>query len=106
MYTGLIFYDPFGILIWRYKIKDNKYSSYLHRDGYYLPVKYCYPFKNEDVTKNIPQKYLYETVDPSIKNNNSYLQLLDGIDYKGNFMYYGGCDNTIYSNESLKSDNK
>jgi len=82
MYTGLIFYDPFGILIWRYKIKDNKYSSYLHRDGYYLPVKYCYPFKNEDVTKNIPQKYLYETVDPSIKNNNSYLQLPDEIAYK------------------------
>jgi len=105
-YDGLTLYDPLGVPIWRYKIKANEYSSYLDRDGYYLPVKYGYPFKNEDVTKNIPEKYLYEAINPSIKKNNSYLQLPDGIAYKGNFMYFGGCNNTIYSNEGLKSENK
>ncbi|OUM57105.1 hypothetical protein PIROE2DRAFT_18010 [Piromyces sp. E2] len=103
-YDGLTLYDSLGIPIWRYKKNGDDRSPYLDHDGYYLPVKYGYPFKDEEVSKNIPYNYLFNSVTHEPKNN-PHLQMPKGITYKGNFLYFGGCNNTIYSNEGLKSEN-
>jgi len=70
----------------------------LGQRGYYLPVKYGYSFTNEDVTKTISLVYS--------KKDYSYLTLPNNIDYKGNTLNFSECENVIYSNQVLRSENE
>ena len=97
-HDGLILFDSTGVPIWKFNADENGKSELLGQRGYYLPVKYGYSFTNEDVTKTISLVYS--------KKDYSYLTLPNNIDYKGNTLNFSECENVIYSNQVLRSENE
>jgi hypothetical protein len=96
-YEGLTLYDPTGAPIWEFRAEGTSSSDKLDKEGYYLPVKYGYPFSNPDITSKIPK--IYED------KNYSYLTMPSNIKFIGNTLIYGGCNNILLSNQGLKSIN-
>ncbi|ORY00189.1 hypothetical protein LY90DRAFT_519832 [Neocallimastix californiae] len=46
-YEGLTLYDPTGAPIWEFRAEGTSSSDKLDKEGYYLPVKYGYPFNKD-----------------------------------------------------------
>ena len=89
-YEGMTLYDPNRIAIWMLDINHpNRNNEYLDSNGYYLPFKYGYPFKNGNITNQIPEKYTLKKY--------PYLTIPKNVEYKGNILYFGGCDNSLKS---------
>ena len=84
---GLVLYDPTGISIWEFNANGKKGSDKLNVESFYLPVKHGNPFKNKEITNNIPQKYA--------KKGYSYLTMPEGIKFFGITLLHGGCNNRI-----------
>ncbi|ORX89983.1 hypothetical protein LY90DRAFT_521040 [Neocallimastix californiae] len=96
-YEGLTLYDPTGAPIWEFRAEGTSSSDKLDKEGYYLPVKYGYPFSNPDITSKIPKIYA--------DKNYPYLTMPSNIKFLGNTLIYGGCNNILLSNQGLQSLN-